>query len=416
MGAPDRTRFPWTGLTMLAVASFVSVTTEFLPTGLLPDIAVGLHVSESQVGILVTVFAGTVVLTGTPLTYLTRRYSRKRLILVVLGVFALSNVLAAVAPSYAMLTTARVIGGLAHGLFWAVVGAYAAHLVPRHQLPRAIAVTGSGPTIAFVLGVPAGTALGHLVGWRAAFAVVAALLLVLGLLVARLLPPVQHEPRLVTGEIPLPARRDPTLRSVLVLCGAVLLVTIAHYAFYTYIAPALLADGVTGAGVGGVLFLYGAAGAIGLVVAGVVSGRFPRSSLAVMLAVSIASVVAIVAGGRSTPVLLVAMMAWGAAFGGIAPLFQTTAMRVASARIRDLSASLLASSFNVGIGGGALLGGLLLDAWSIDALPWFDVVVMAAALVGIGGAGALALAARARRAPSPRTGQLPTLSDPGGNG
>ena len=102
------------------------------------------------------------------MTALTRRYPRKTLVVVVLIGFALSNLLTAVGPTYEIVIVSRIIGGLAHGLFWAVVGAYAAHLVPKEQLGRAIAVTAAGASAAFVLGVPLGTALGHALGggWR----------------------------------------------------------------------------------------------------------------------------------------------------------------------------------------------------------------------------------------------------------
>src|SRR4051794_21438199 len=110
-------RFPLFRLLVLTGAIFVSVTSEFLPTGLLPDMAAELGVSESQIGLLITVFAGTVVLSTAPLTVLTRRYSRKWLMVLLLGAFALTNVLCAVAPTYEVLLVARVLGGLAHGLF-----------------------------------------------------------------------------------------------------------------------------------------------------------------------------------------------------------------------------------------------------------------------------------------------------------
>ncbi|MDQ1574166.1 MAG: transporter, family, inner rane transport protein, partial [Actinomycetota bacterium] len=103
--------FPWIGLFTLALAIFVSVTTEFLPTGLLPEMARDYHVSLSQIGLLVTIFAGTVVLATTPLSILTRDFSRKRLVVIVLLVIAFGAVLAAVAPTYGILVVARVIGG-----------------------------------------------------------------------------------------------------------------------------------------------------------------------------------------------------------------------------------------------------------------------------------------------------------------
>nr|MDQ2697664.1 MFS transporter [Actinomycetota bacterium] len=156
----SRAQFPWVALIVIAATIFVSVTSEFLPTGILPDIAAELDVTESQVGFLVTLFAGTVVLSAAPLAILTRRFSRKGLVVVVMVLFLLSNVAAGLAPNYELLAAARVLGGLAHGLFWAIMGAYAAHLVPKKQLGRAVAITSSGATAAFVLGVPLGTALG----------------------------------------------------------------------------------------------------------------------------------------------------------------------------------------------------------------------------------------------------------------
>src|SRR5262245_52948700 len=136
--------FPLFRLLVLTGAIFVSVSSEFLPTGLLPDMAAELGVSESQIGLLVTVFAATVVISTAPLTVVTRRYSRKWLMVALLGAFALANVICAIAPNYPILVGARVLGGLAHGLFWAVTGPYAALLVPRHQLARAISVTNAG--------------------------------------------------------------------------------------------------------------------------------------------------------------------------------------------------------------------------------------------------------------------------------
>ena len=114
-------RFPLTALLLLAAAIFVAVTSEFVPVGLLSDLAAEFDVSKSQVGLLVTIFAGSVVLSAAPLTALTRKVPRKQLVIVVLIVFAIGNMLAALAPTFAVLIIARVIGGVAHGLFWSIV-------------------------------------------------------------------------------------------------------------------------------------------------------------------------------------------------------------------------------------------------------------------------------------------------------
>jgi len=373
--------FPWVGLLTLSVLIFMMVTSEFLPTGLLPEISEELQVSESQVGILVTVFAGTVVLTATPLSFLTRRYSRKSLVVVVLFVFILGNVLAALAPNYAVLVVARVIGGLAHGLFWSVVGAYSAHLVPKHQLARAVAITSGGGTAAFVLGVPLGTALGHSLGWRLAFAILAGAVLVLTLVTVKLLPSVSHGEVLATGEIPLPMRKDRTVPGVIIVGVIIVLVALGHNLFYTYIAPFLIGPmGIDPDQVAAWLFLYGGAGAIGLVVAGTLGDRFPRGAMIGSIVMILVSVTVLAAFPELTWVAFAAIIVWGASFGALPSLLQARMLHTASVRVRDVAASYFTTSFNFSIGMGALVGGLLLDRLGVGALPWFDIAITALGL------------------------------------
>ena len=386
MDAPATTAkpFPWVGLFTLSALIFMMVTSEFLPTGLLPEIAEQLDVSESQVGILVTVFAGTVVLTATPLAVLTRQYSRKSLVLVVLVVFILGNVLAAVAPTYEVLVIARVIGGLAHGLFWSVVGAYSAHLVPKHQLARAVSITGGGGTAAFVLGVPLGTALGHSLGWRLAFGILAGAVLVLTIVTAKLLPSVRHGEVLATGEIPIPMRKDPTVPGVIIVGVIVVLVALGHNLFYTYIAPFLIGPvGIDPSAVAGVLFLYGGAGAVGLILAGTLGDRFPRGAMVGAISIVLVAVTTIALFMHVEWLALVAVGVWGAAFGALPSLLQTRMLHTASVRVRDVAASYFTTSFNFAIGLGALLGGLVLDGLGVGVLPWFDIgiTVLGLALV-----------------------------------
>ena len=373
--------FPWVALLVIAAAIFTSVTSEFLPTGLLPDIADELQVSESRVGLLITLFAATVVVSTAPLSALTRRFSRKGLVVFVLLVFVASNVLAGVAPNYEVLAGARILGGLAHGLFWATVGAYSAHLVPKKQLGRAVAITSAGATAAFVFGVPLGTALGHAVGWRLAFIVIGGIVLGLVLLVVRYLPAVDRV-KIATAEIALPARHDKTIPAVALVCVVVLVLLTGHNIFSTYIAPWLITVGsIAPDQVAAVVFLYGGAGALGLFAAGLVSDRVPRLGFLVttlLLAVS----VTILALGAGLPwVLLVGMGLWGAAFGGLPSMMQSRLLQSASPRISDLSSAFLTTSFNIGIGGGALIGALLLDRTDITVLPWVYIAVVGLALL-----------------------------------
>jgi predicted MFS family arabinose efflux permease len=380
---PSTTPFPWIGLVVIAALIFTSVTSEFLPTGLLPDISSDLDASESQVGFLITVFAGTVVLSAAPLTIVTRDHSRKALVIVVLLVFVLSNIMAALAPSYAVLVIARVLGGLAHGLFWAVVGAYAAHLVPPHQLGRAVAITSTGGTVAFVLGVPLGTALGHALGWRLAFIVIAGVILALTAVAAKLLPAVEHRERLTTGEIPLPMHRDRTLPPVILVWAIVVLIGLAHNILYTYVVPFLISIDVSDDAVAGVLFLYGGAGAVGLLLAGVLGDRWPRGWLVTSTALLAVSLLVLGTVTGALPISLIAFVVWGMAFGGLPAMLQARMLRAASPRVRDIGAAGFTTAFNFSIGIGAFAGGVILDSAGVGALPFVDLSITVVGIVVI---------------------------------
>ncbi|HSP51527.1 MAG TPA: MFS transporter [Cryobacterium sp.] len=386
--------FPWVGLIALAAAVFLSVTSEMLPTGLLPDMSRALEVTEGQVGLLVSWFAFTVVLTSTSLAHLTRRLPRHGLIVLVLVVLAISNVLTAIAPNYAFMVGGRIIGGMAHGLFWSVVGAYAAHLVPREQIGRAVAITVSGGTLAFVLGVPLATAAGHLLGWRLSFLALAALMLVGAVVVWRFLPPVSHYgarvktdaaatgPGSAAGAAVAPPRRDPTMRAVILLSAITGLTMVGHYTFYTYIAPFLIDEmGVDSGAVAPLLFAYGIAGAFGLVLSGTLFGPRPQLGLVIGIAVSALSVTVLALFAATLPVAITAFVLWGLAFGMLPPLLQTRLLRTASLRIRDTASAIYTTAFNAGIGGGALLGAALLGSAGIKAVPLVYVGILVLAFV-----------------------------------
>ena len=357
----------------LASLTFSAVTIEFLPTGLLPEIARDLSVSQSQVGVLITIFAATVVVSTAPLANLTRRVPRKPLVMVVLAVFVLSSVMSGLAPNYAPLVVARILGGLAHGLFWAVVGAYSGHLVDKRHLSRAVAFTAGGGTTAFVLGVPLGAAIGHAFGWRIAFLTMAAVIAVLAILAAWLLPPVKHLVPLLTGEIPVPLRKDSSIPGIILICAIVIAMMTAHNVLYTFIAPFLLGPvGVSSSSVALVLFLYGAASFIGLAIASVFAARFPRGSLTFGLLAIALPVIAIGAFPGVPWIVFPALVIWSIGFGTAPPVLQTRMLHTASARVRDFASAYLTTSFNVGIGAGALLGALLLANVSIDVLPFVN--------------------------------------------
>ncbi|MDN4597467.1 MFS transporter [Leifsonia virtsii] len=378
-------KFPWTGLIALAAATFLSVTSEMIPTGLLPDMSASLGVSEAQIGLLVTVFAFTVVVTSTPLTALTRRWPRHGLLIGILVVLAVSNGLTAIAPSYEFVVGSRILGGVAHGMFWSIVGAYAGHLVPKEQIGRAVSITLGGGTLAFVLGVPLGTFAGHVFGWRLSFGLLAGLMVVGALVIWRFLPAVQRD---ADGASPrrrdrsAPRVRDRSIPAVVMVCGIAAVTMVGHYAFYTFVVPFLTGPmGVPAGNVGALLFVYGIAGAGGLLLAGSVLGPRPQLGLIVTLLVTGLSVAVLALVAAQPVAALVAFLLWGLAFGALPPLLQTRLLHTSSPAFRDTASALYTTSFNIGIGGGALVGSLIFDAGGLMVLPWCYVGLLLVSVV-----------------------------------
>lgn len=261
-----------------------------------------------------------------------------------------------------------------------MVAAYSAHLVPAHQLGKAVAITAGGGTAAFVLGVPVGTAIGNAFGWRTAFTIIGVVVALLALVIVKFLPPVNHHVERKAGEERVPLTRDPSFRGVLLLCTVILILLTGQNTFYTYIAPWLTdVSSFEPGSIALVLFLYGGAGIIGLFGAGYAADRFPRKAFIGVVLVVMAAVLTLALATTNTVVVLIAVIVWGA-FGGIPAMLQTRMPRTASFRTRDLSAALQTTAFNIGIGGGAALGGLLLDGVGLGILPFVMIVLVAAGL------------------------------------
>ncbi|MEG3614909.1 MFS transporter [Isoptericola haloaureus] len=360
------------GITFLAVANFVAITTEVLPVGLLPQLADGLGVPESTAGLLVSVYAFVVAACAVPLTLLTRRLARKPLLLTTVVVYAVANVLAAVAPTFGVVVAARTLGGLGHALFFSVSIAYAARLVSPLYTGRAVTLVTTGGTFGFVLGVPLSTSLGAAVGWRWSFAVLAGVCALTALLVARLLPPVGVE-QVAPGGSPHRGRSR-----LGIVVGTNTLLFVGQYTVYTFVSLLLLATGLTEAAVGPALLVFGALGIVGLWAAARYLDRRPRAlTLATVGVMVLALVVLGLALPQRLPVLVAAAV-WLAAFGAVPAAFQTLALRARGASA-DVAGAFVNATSNLGIGLGAAVGAVVVAGPGLPALAWTGAAAMAAA-------------------------------------
>jgi predicted MFS family arabinose efflux permease len=363
------------GLLSLALASCVAVTTEMLPVGLLPDIGASFQVTDSVTGLLVSLYAVMVAAFAVPLTVLTSRFSRKPLLLATLACYAVSNALVAAAPAFAVIAAGRTLGGVTHALFFSLVIGYSPRLVSGAHVGRALALAGSGASAGLVLGAPLLTSLGAAAGWRASFAVLAALSVVTFGSVAVLLPGVGHEPMTSRGR-----REDRRLLGWIATSNA--LVFLGQFTVYTFISVLLLGSGVGPAFVGPILLACGGCGLLGLWYAGRGLDRNPRQTAVVVVALSMGSVVAL---GVSWPMLgavLLATAVWSGAFGGVPSIYQACAVR-AEAMPPELAGAWINATANVGIAGGSAIGAGLLHVAGPAALPWPGALLMAAGLAVI---------------------------------
>ena len=366
-------------LVLLAACVFFAICTEMMPVGLLPEIGRGLDVSSSQAGVLVSLYAVLVAVMSVPIAALAERWPRRVVLAGLLGAYALSNVVFAAAPNYAVAVVARTIGGFAHAGFFAVAVAAAVSLVDAARSGHAITVVMIGNGLALVLGVPLGTVLGTALGWRWAFVVLAVAVTVLALAVVRVLP-AQASPRQTartTSRTPvLIGIRHP---AVLVMASVITLLALGHFTLYTYVSPLLLHDGVGRAHVGVALFGYGCGGLLGLALAGAVVARRPDEALAADIVLMLVSLV-LSAAVASTIGIIAIVVVWGVAFGAFPTLTQTVMLRSAG-EATDAATALVNATTNIGIAGGALLGSRLLAVLGVPALGWVGAVLVAASLV-----------------------------------
>lgn len=389
---PPRAGLPLAGLLALATAGFITILTEALPAGLLPQMSAGLDASASRIGQLVTIYAIGSLLAAIPLTTLTRHWPRRPLLLTAIAGFALVNTITAVSTVYGVTLVARFFAGVFAGLLWALLAGYALRMVPEAQKGRALAVAMLGAPVALSLGIPAGTLLGTLVGWRYAFAIMSLLTVVLVVWVRAKVPPLPGEA----------AEEGDSLGRVFTLPGlsAVLFCTLAfvfgHSLLYTYIAPFLARAGMA-ARVDVVLFVFGAASLIGIWIVGVLIDRRLRGIVLTSTAAFALSVLALAMGGGVPAVLFGAVALWGLAFGGAGTMFQAASAQAAG-RAADIAQSMIVTVWNIAIAGGALAGGLLLDTQGAGSLPWAALVLVLAAL---------AVSAAARRHGFPRIPAAP---------
>lgn len=373
----EHDRLPIAALLALALAGFITIVTEALPAGLLPQISAGMNISGALAGQFVTLYAVGSLVAAIPLITATQGVRRRPLLLLALAGFVVANTVTAFSGNYVITMSARFLAGVSAGLVWALLAGYAARMVPDEKKGRAIAIAMVGTPLALSLGVPAGTLLGSLIGWRMCFGIMS--VMAVGLMVwVRIRVP--DFAGLATGKR-LPLRQILTLAGVRPVLFVVLTFVLAHNIFYTYIAPFLASVGMAER-TDLILLVFGVASLLGIWVIGVFVDRYLR--LLTLISTALFALSAFVLGVMNDMPAAVYMVVavWGLSFGGAATLFQTAIARNAG-DAADVAQSMLVTAWNLAIAGGGIIGGILLDSLGSTAFSPAVVLLLLSALAVI---------------------------------
>ncbi|NSM10586.1 sugar transporter [Moraxella bovoculi] len=346
---------------LFAFAAFIFNTTEYIPIALLSDIGTSFSMPVDKVGIMMTVYAWIVALVSLPLMLATAKIERKRLLVGVFTLFVASHILSAVATGFGVLLIARTGVALAHAIFWSITASLVVRLAAKDKRTKALGLLATGSALAAVLGLPIGRLVGQYLGWRASFALIGALALICLVILWKILPNLPSRNVGNIKSLPSILKNTPLL---LVYLMIILIVT-AHFTAYSYIEPFMLnvvnfsANFATW-----ILLMFGLAGIVASILFGRYYERMERSFLWLgMMAIALGLSTLFLFSDMSALWVINAFL-WGIGATTISLVLQIQVLRLAP-KATDVAMSLFSGIFNIGIGGGALLGGIVIAQMSL---------------------------------------------------
>lgn len=345
----------WLRVVTLAIAGFIFNTTEFVPVGLLSDIAQSFNMQTAQVGIMLTIYAWVVALMSLPFMLLTSQVERRKLLICLFVVFIASHVLSFLAWNFTVLVISRIGIAFAHAIFWSITASLAIRLAPAGKRAQALSLIATGTALAMVLGLPIGRIVGQYFGWRTTFFAIGMGALVTLLCLIKLLPKLPSEHSGSLKSLPVLFHR-PALMSLYLL--TVIVVT-AHYTAYSYIEP----------------FVQTVAGLFGKL--GNLHASVLISSAIALLTVCL---VLLLPAADSEMHLAVLSIFWGVAIMLIGLGMQVKVLALAP-DATDVAMALFSGIFNIGIGAGALVGNQVSLHWSMSTIGYVGAVPAVVALI-----------------------------------
>lgn len=362
----------------LALSAFIFNTTEFIPVALLSDIGASFDMKSHEVGVMMTVYAWIVACLSLPAMLLTANIERKKLLMGLFLIFIASHILTVLAKNFTVLLIARAGVALAHAVFWSITASLVVRVAPKGRQTVALGMLATGSALATVLGLPLGRILGQYLGWRATFGAIGIIALIAMLVLWRLLPTLPSRNVGSLTSLPLIVKNKPLIAVYLMIALSVT----AHFTAYSYIEPFVLHINQFSAVYATiVLLIFGLAGIIASMLFGRFYERHEEGFLWLALCGVFISLILMLMLSKSLALWTMLAILWGISMTAVSLVLQLRTLKLAP-QATDVAMSLFSGIYNIGIGGGALLGGAVIaSSFGLTAIGYIGAFVMLMAIL-----------------------------------
>ena len=348
---------PWLPVVCLTISAFIFNTTEFAPISLLTDIAADFHISEAHAGFMMTAYAWIVATMSLPLMLLTKDMERRKLLLLLFSFFIVSHILSVLAWNFWILMLSRIGIAFSHAIFWSITASLTYRLAPHGKKTKALGILATGTSLAIVLGLPLGRLIGQSLGWRTTFACIALVAFVILFFLLKLLPQLPSVNAGSLKSLPLLIKK-PALMGVYVLTA---LAITAHFTAYSYIEPFVQQIALLSGDFATItLFIFGIAGMLGSTIFAHFKHTYPFTIVVSSLTALIVSLIFMLPLAPYQIPLSILCLFWGIAICLISLILQVTVLEL-TPDATDVAMSLYSGIYNIGIGGGAFVGSLVIS-------------------------------------------------------